>query len=101
MHHSSLASGLPLYLYTDGPTEAMDAEEVQFRDSLGMAYLAALIAQPAQPMHVLDLAARRSDAGAADSGEVLDQRARTQVRARMHDLATELEDTEASHDLGR
>ena len=76
-------------------------EEVQFRDSLGMAYLAALIAQPAQPMHVLDLAARRSDAGAADSGEVLDQRARTQVRARMHDLATELEDTEASHDLGR
>lgn len=76
-------------------------EEVQFRDSLGMAYLAALLAQPAQPMHVLDLTARRSDAGAADSGETLDQRARSQVRARMHDLAAELEDAEASHDLGR
>ncbi|MDH3685815.1 MAG: AAA family ATPase [Myxococcales bacterium] len=76
-------------------------EEASFRDSLGMAYLAALLAQPTEPLHVLDLTARRGDPAATDSGELLDQTARNQVRARMNDLVAELDDAEARHDLGR
>jgi tetratricopeptide (TPR) repeat protein len=75
--------------------------EARYRDSLGMAYLATLLSQPGEPIHVLDLTARRSEAGASDSGELLDHKGRAQVRARMLELAAELEEAEAAHDLGR
>jgi len=76
-------------------------EEAQYRDSLGMAYLAALLSQPTEPLHVLDLTARRGDPAATDSGELLDQTARNQVRARMNELVADLDEAEARHDLGR
>jgi len=76
-------------------------EEASFRESLGMEYLAALLAQPSEPLHVLDLTARRGDGAESDAGEMLDQKARTQVRARMNELVAELEEAESHHDLGR
>ena len=76
-------------------------DEATLRDSLGIAYLGALLAQPTEPLHVLDLTARRSDPATSDSGELLDPTARRQVRARMNELAAELDEAEARHDLGR
>jgi tetratricopeptide (TPR) repeat protein len=74
--------------------------EVRLPPSVGLDYLAELLAHPGRPFHVLDLTARRDTAGAADSGALLDGRARAEVRARMHQLAARLEEAEERHDAG-
>jgi tetratricopeptide (TPR) repeat protein len=74
--------------------------EVRLPASIGLAYLAELLAHPGRPVHVLDLTARRGTAGAADSGALLDGRARAEVRARMNQLAAGLEEAEERNDAG-
>jgi len=71
-----------------------------------MAYLALLLSQPGRPVHVLDLVARHAPPGAgveggASSGELLDARARREVRQRIHELASAVDEAEAHRDLAR
>jgi len=84
---------------------------VHLRDTKGMHYLAALLAEPEREWHVLDLAARAAGSPAPQasvpdprtagaSGERLDARAREAYRQRLHDLRRAIEDAEARNDLG-
>jgi hypothetical protein len=79
---------------------------VRVRDSKGLRYLAALVARPGRAVHVLDLVA--SDAGVpegtlaeSDAGPMIDEKARDAYRAKLADLAVELEEAERMNDLGR
>lgn len=77
----------------------------RLRDSKGMACLARLLATPGQECHVLELAAVAEGQAAApdagDAGPVLDERAKAAYRRRLTDLAEDLEEARANHDLAR
>jgi hypothetical protein len=73
--------------------------ETRLPDSLGLAYLAALISRRDEVVHVLELTGRRRG-GDADSGPMLDARARTAVRARLQALREDVEEARARNDLG-
>ena len=75
-------------------------EQASIPDAKGVRDLAALLAQPRKPIHVLDLVGIRHSAG-ADTGPALDHQARTAYKARLQELADELADAEGSADLGR
>jgi tetratricopeptide (TPR) repeat protein len=69
----------------------------------GLADLASLLAQPGQPMHVSELIALQAPGIFTPSGadDVFDTRARQEIRQRLADLATEVEDAETNVDLAR
>lgn len=70
----------------------------------GLALLATLVGQPGQDVHVLDLVhpqGGRERVDTSDDGEVIDAAARDAYRRRATDLAEELEEARAFHDLGR
>jgi hypothetical protein len=101
----------PLALAPEGELWAIAfaGQTLRLRDSLGMQYLARLIAAPGQPIHALELAQAKLAPDAAlssalhtsDAGEALDATAREQYRARVQALREELEDAEAARDAER
>ena len=93
---------------------------VRLKDAKGLRYLARLLAVPRREFHAVDLAAAdhpaeppvppTAQAGAAglrvradlgDAGELLDAHAKAAYKARLDELAAELEDTERGGDPGR
>jgi hypothetical protein len=79
----------------------------RLKDSLGMQYLARLIAEPGQEIHVLDLvSAGRTGAEEApidtgDAGPLLDDAARDTYRRRLEDLRDTLTEAESFGDATR
>jgi hypothetical protein len=74
--------------------------------SIGMGYLAALVANPGREIAAVDLAGGlgvpTAATGAPNSGqEVLDATAKRAYKARLTELESEIEELEASNDLGR
>jgi hypothetical protein len=86
-----------------------DGATVRLKDSLGLQYLALLIAEPGREIHVLDLAGGRPAEGAAggemtdagDAGELLDEEARASYRRRLEDLQEEMREAESFGDAAR
>src|SRR6185436_1040285 len=72
---------------------------LRLKDSLGLRYLARLLAEPDRELHVLDLVGR-GEGGAAepvdvgDAGELLDDAARESYRRRIEDLRDVVEEAE-------
>jgi len=80
--------------------------EIRLRATNGIQYLARLLRTPGTELHALDLAiGDGSSAGKVgargDAGPVLDPQARAAYRERLADLDAELEEAEATNDLGR
>jgi tetratricopeptide (TPR) repeat protein len=102
-------------------TVVYEGSLVRLRDSKGLRYLAALLANPGREFHVLDLEAEehreaaassgrgqppgstdlgvRSDLG--DAGEMLDATAKAAYKARLEDLRAELDEAERFNDPAR
>lgn len=80
-------------------TLAFDGLSVQVSDAKGLHDLAALVARPGEDQHCLELAGRPAEL--AGHHDVLDERARREYRARIHDLQGEIDDAERNHDAGR
>ncbi|MGH9229635.1 MAG: hypothetical protein ACRD07_13095, partial [Acidimicrobiales bacterium] len=68
-------------------------------DLVGMAYLAELVAHPAEPISALTLAGGGSPR--EPRHEIIDRRARDAYTLRARELAGDLADAEADNDLGR
>jgi tetratricopeptide (TPR) repeat protein len=79
--------------------------EFHLKDMRGVRLLAALVAEPGREFHVLDLSGgSRVTAGPVDrgdAGELLDEEARRQYRARVLELEEELEEAESWNDTAR
>jgi len=102
-------------------TVVYDGSLVRLRDSKGLHYLAALLANPGREFHVIDLEGeehreaptpsgpgRRSGSGElevrsdlGDAGEMLDATAKAAYKARLEDLQAELDEAESFNDPGR
>ncbi|MFL5796774.1 MAG: ATP-binding protein [Actinomycetota bacterium] len=91
-----------------------EGDEFRLRNSMGLHYLAELLARPGREVFALDLAAGREgvDRGSVqpglsaspdpgDAGEVLDREARLAYRRRIEDLQSEIESAEGWHDAER
>jgi hypothetical protein len=83
---------------------SFEGQSFRLKDSLGLRYLAHLVAVPDREVHVLELARGRegieeSDTG--DAGELLDQEARDSYRQRLEELREELTEAEAAGDADR
>ena len=80
---------------------------VRMRDAKGLRDLAALLAAPGRPVHAADLVAASAALEAAapalrmGADEVLDDRARSEIRARLLDLEAEVEEAGRWHDPER
>lgn len=75
-------------------------ESATISDAKGVRDLAALLARPRMPIHVLDLIGA-GHSGGGDTGPVLDQQARTAYKIRLRELSGELAEAEQFADLGR
>ena len=79
--------------------------EFHLKDVRGVRMLAALVNEPGREFHVLDLnGAPKTETYAVDrgdSGEMIDEEARRQYRARVAELREELEEAESWNDSGR
>ena len=103
-------------------TVCYNGSVAHLKDAKGLRYLARLLGHPGREFHVIDLetaisqpdrSASRAACGRAgageprvrpdlgDAGELLDARAKAAYKARLADLAAELEDAERCHDAGR
>jgi hypothetical protein len=77
------------------------------KDSVGMTYLAELLANPGYEISAIDLASARGPSGASPTDSrtgrqpVLDEQAKRAYRQRLSALAAEVAEHEANHDLGR
>jgi hypothetical protein len=95
---------------------AYDGDVLRLKDSIGLHYLARLLAHPGREFHVLDLVAdvrgvasaeRKSDAeelgasGLGDAGEGLDAEAKRAYRERLSDLEEEIDEARAFGDYER
>jgi tetratricopeptide (TPR) repeat protein len=81
---------------------------VRLKDSLGLQYLAQLVAAPGREVHVLDLAGGAAAGGGdapvvdqGDAGELLDDEARAGYKRRLEDLRDTLEEAESFGDAAR
>ena len=100
---------LPFTLELEGEYFSVTFEERTFRlkDSLGLRYLARLVAEPNRELHVLALVGELSPgapeqaADTGDAGEHLDARARETYRSRLAELKAELDEAEGFGDLVR
>jgi hypothetical protein len=99
---------IPFTLVEDGELWAVGFRGQSFRlkDSLGLRYLARLVAEPDREVHVLELARAREggDEGAVDSGdagELLDDEARETYRRRLEDLRETVAEAESFGDQAR
>jgi hypothetical protein len=78
----------------------------RLKDSLGLQYLARLLAEPGREIHVLELVAGGGPADdqavdTGDAGELLDDEARAEYRRRLEDLRDTLAEAESFGDAGR
>lgn len=71
------------------------------KDSLGLRYLARLIAEPEREHHALDLAGAAGVVDIGDCGEVLDLEARRAYQRRLEELDHDLEEAERFGDVLR
>lgn len=77
-----------------------ESDVFRLKETLGLSYLATLLANPGREIHVLELVG--SDiALASDAGPVLDREARRAYRERIDELAAELTDAERANDPER
>lgn len=74
---------------------------IRLKDSKGLRYIAALLAQPNQEIHVLDLVGSPAGAGNETAEPLLDAPARRAFRQRLADLREEIDGATELHDLGR
>jgi hypothetical protein len=92
-------------LVVEGEYWTISDGEAAFRlkDSLGLRYLARLVAEPDREIHVLELVgAREGDVvDGGDAGELLDAEARESYRRRLEDLRETLAEAESFGDGGR
>jgi hypothetical protein len=101
------ASAAPIAFVPEGEYWAITHGGATFRlrDSLGLQYLARLLAEPGRSIHALELSGARADAGEAqdsgDAGELLDETAVARYRSRLHDLREELQEAESFGDSAR
>lgn len=96
---------VPFSMLAEGEywTVAHAGGTVHLKDSLGLQYLARLVAEPGKDVHVLDLVGARRGGEAepidvGDAGEALDEEARDNYRARLEDLREELAEAESFGD---
>lgn len=89
-------------------TIAHEGTTFRLKDTLGLQYLARLVAAPGRELHVLELAAGAGpDAAEAaivnhgDAGELLDDEARNEYRRRLEDLRETLAEAESFGDSAR
>jgi tetratricopeptide (TPR) repeat protein len=79
--------------------------EFHLKDMRGVRLLAALVAEPGREFHVLDLSqdgkALTGTVDRGDAGEVLDEEARRQYRARVSEIQEELHEAESWNDPAR
>jgi tetratricopeptide (TPR) repeat protein len=85
---------------------AFQGKTFRLKDSLGLQYLARLLATPDREIHVLELAGGRLAAeeqpvDSGDAGELLDDDARQAYRHRLEDLRESLEEAESFGDAAR
>jgi tetratricopeptide (TPR) repeat protein len=86
---------------------SLGRESGMLRDSKGVRYLRALLSQPGQEVHAIELvrAVEGVDsatmARAGDAGPALDERAKREYRARIEELQTEIDEAESWHDSER
>jgi hypothetical protein len=81
-----------------------EGQTFRLKDSLGLKYLAHLVAQPDREVHVLELARGREgieEGDAGDAGELLDEEARDSYRQRLEELREELAEAESFGDGAR
>lgn len=76
-------------------------ESVYVKDSRGMQMIARLVAEPATPLHALDLAGASAPIDGGDAGPALDDRARREYRTRLRELVAERDEAESFDDAGR
>ncbi|MEO8184014.1 MAG: AAA family ATPase [Deltaproteobacteria bacterium] len=101
------AEAPPFTLLLEGEYWALSHGKERFRlkDSLGLRYLARLLAEPGRPLHVLELSSSGAERGEAidtgDFGELLDERARDEYRGRVQELRAALDEAEQHSDLAR
>ncbi len=107
---SSAERGEPAVYRRQGEfrTIAFATQEIQLKESKGLAYLEHLLRHPGREFFSLELVGLLSDAPpdsgqprAGDAGETLDAQAVTQYRMRIQDLRSELEEAEEMNDRGR
>jgi hypothetical protein len=89
-------------------TLAYGGATFRLKDSLGLQYLARLVAEPGRELHVLDLAGGRAEGGSGDAiaddadrgdaGELIDADARRSYERRLATLREALEEAEAVGD---
>lgn len=77
-----------------------EADVFRLRHTVGVGYLARLLANPGTEVHVLELVGS-STALASDAGPVLDAEARRAYRDRIEELAEAIEDAERRGDAAR
>jgi hypothetical protein len=80
-------------------TVAFEGQSVRLTDVKGFADLAQLLAHPGIEVHCLELADRPAENAGPD--DVLDSRARREIQGRARELEREIDEADASHDLGR
>jgi KaiC/GvpD/RAD55 family RecA-like ATPase len=75
----------------------------RLKDSLGLRYLARLVAEPDREVHVLDLVGKGEEGAAdgGDAGELLDAEARESYRRRLEDLCETVDEAESFGDAAR
>lgn len=85
----------------DGSTWTLmfDGLVVKLSDAKGLHDLAALLAQPAEERHCLELAGRPAEL--VGQHDVLDERARREYRARIQELQREIDEADRDHDAAR
>lgn len=76
-----------------------EGEVTTLRSTKGMADLAILLVAPGREVHCLELAGSTLDE--ADTGPVLDERARRAYETRVRELQQELDEAEDANDIGR
>jgi len=101
---------LPLALTLEGEywtATTRDGGTFRLKDSLGLQYLARLLAEPGREIHVLDLVAGGRASGdevaidTGDAGELLDDAARAEYTGRLEDLRDALAEAESFGDRAR
>jgi hypothetical protein len=89
----------PGTLHQEDKSWVVGYRETRFElpDMKGLHYLARLLAQPGQEVHVLDL----TGGAQGDAGPVLDERAKREYRQRVRELQEEIEEAESWNDPER
>jgi hypothetical protein len=77
-----------------------ESDVFRLKETVGLGYLAKLLANPGREIHALDLVGSNV-ALASDAGPLLDAEARRAYRQRIRELTDDLAETESANDPGR